>query len=300
MAAMNAENRRTWEKQAVSGAIAPAAEAKKFLGEAARGRRLAVVLGSGFGSLLQSVKVERSWPYEALPGLRAPGAPGHTGRLLLATLEGEPAILFAGRLHYYEGCSWEQVVFPARWAAALGVEVLLLTCAAGGIHPELRPGVFMGLRDHINLMGDNPLRGALVGGGPCFLDLSRLYDAELRRKLRRAAEIERIPYREGVYAAVAGPAYETPAEILAFRALGADAVGMSVVPEAITARALGLRVAAVACVTNPAAGLAPGPLSHEEVLAAGRRAAEGARRFVRRFVRLFREDAAAQGSESNQ
>ena len=246
--------------------------------------RLAVVLGSGFHAVANEVEIEAALEYARVPGLCPAGVPGHAGRLLVGRLAGAAVLLFAGRLHFYEGHSLARVTFPVRLAAALGVEQILLTNAAGGIHPRLAPGDFMILRDHINLMGGNPLCGH-EAEEPGFVDLNEAYDPVLRRHLRAAAREVGARARSGVYLAVSGPSYETPAEIRAFARLGADAVGMSTVPEVIVARHCGLRVAGLSCITNLAAGRARGGISHEEVLAMGRRAGEQAGRLVAAFAR---------------
>jgi len=248
---------------------------------------LAMVLGSGFGQVLERVTPELEVPYRQLPGFAAPSVPGHAGRLLVGRLAGVPTILLSGRLHYYEGHSLAKVTLPIRVLAALGVRSVLLTNAAGGIRGSLRPGDFMAIADHINGMGVNPLRTSGAAGGDRFLDLSALYDAWLRGLLRQAARQMGVRLRHGIYLAVAGPCYETPAEIRAFARWGADAVGMSTVPEAIVARQCGLRVAGLSCITNLAAGRSAQPLSHPEVLAAGERSGARAAALLSAFARLY-------------
>ncbi|MCP5516986.1 MAG: purine-nucleoside phosphorylase [Verrucomicrobiales bacterium] len=243
-----------------------------------------VVLGSGFRAVEQGIEAEAVLPYDRIPGFCQTGVVGHAGRLSLGRLGGVPTLLLAGRAHFYEGYSLERVTFPVRVAAELGVRVLLLTNAAGGINQRYRPGHFMILRDHINLMGLNPLCGCADSRSP-FVDLTEAYDPELRRRLRTAARQAGAPIHAGVYLAVAGPSYETPAEIRAFARLGADAVGMSTVPETIVARHCGLRVAGLSAITNLAAGRSPTPISHEEVLVAGRATGELAGRIIAGFVR---------------
>ena len=256
--------------------------------------RLGVVLGSGFAAVAGVVQAARRFRFEELPGFPPAGVPGHAGELLLGRLGGLPVALFAGRLHFYEGHPLDVVTLPVRALAALGAEAVVLTNAAGAVNPDLRPGDFAAITDHINLMGVNPLRGA-PGGAANFLDLIGLYDPALRRLLAAAAETAGFTLHEGVYCAVSGPSFETPAEIRAFRALGADLVGMSTVPEVIQARRLGLRVAAVSCVTNLAAGLA-GTVSHEEVLAVGREAGPKAAALLTEFSRLYaKADEGRQG-----
>jgi purine-nucleoside phosphorylase len=200
--------------------------------------------------------------------------------------------LFCGRAHYYEGHGLAQVTFPIRVLAALGVSSILLTNAAGAINPRFRPGDFMMLTDHLNLSGLNPLRGLGVVGSGQFVDLSELYDPGLCRILKRAAKLAHTPLRAGVYAWMPGPSYETPAEVRALAKLGADAVGMSTVHEAIVARQCGLRTVAVSCLTNQAAGRSPRALCHREVLLAAVRASARAVRLLEQFARLYGKEFA--------
>jgi purine-nucleoside phosphorylase len=243
---------------------------------------LAIVLGSGFGHALHEMEVERKVSYARLPGFPPVGVGGHAGELAFGRLGGAPVIALSGRAHFYEGHPMERVTFPVRALAAFGVRDLLLTNAAGAINPRFRPGDFMVLTDHLNLMGANPLRGA-----PQFVDMSQVYDAKLSSLLFQAARASRMRLRRGVYAAVCGPSYETPAEVRALARLGADAVGMSTVPEAIVARQCGLRVAAVSCITNRAAGLGAARLSHAEVLATAERVRNLAAVLLKNFGRLY-------------
>jgi len=232
---------------------------------------LAIVLGTGFHHVLSALRVERKIAYAKIPGFPKPTVSGHAGELYFGHLGGTPVLVLSGRAHYYEGYSMERVTFAVRALAAFGIRDLLLTCAAGGINKKFRTGDFMRLADHLNLMGVNPLRGNPVFGLTRFVDLTDTYDAELGRLLEGAARAGKLRLHSGVYAAVAGPSYETPAEIRALARLGADAVGMSTVPEAIVARQCGLNVAAISGITNPAAGMGRGKLSHAEVLAAAGR-----------------------------
>lgn len=235
---------------------------------------VAVVLGSGLGAFADAIEGAISVGTDELPGYPRSAVEGHDGRLVFGTLEGRAVLVLAGRVHYYEGFSLAEVAFPVRVLAALGGRRLILTCAAGGVADTLVPGSLMLLSDHLNLIGDSPLRGPnSPDAGPRFPDMSAVYDPGLRAAFHAAAAELSLPLEDGVYAAFAGPQYETPAEIRMARTLGADAVGMSTVPEAIAARHAGIRVAALALITNRAAGLAPGELSHDEVLEAGRAAA---------------------------
>jgi inosine/guanosine/xanthosine phosphorylase family protein len=237
------------------------------------------------------VQVEQEISFGDLPGFPAPTVSGHAGRLLAGRWEDTPVLLLSGRGHYYEGLAMEEVVLPVRVLAALGIQHLLLTNAAGGINRRLRPGDLMLLSDHINFIPAHPLRGPAPEGRERFVDLTQTYDPHLSALLKRAARQVGVRLRSGVYLAVSGPSFETPAEIRAFARLGADAVGMSTVPEAIVARQCGLAVAGLSCVTNLAAGLGPHPLSHAEVLAAGRSAQERVAALLAAFVRLYRCDS---------
>jgi len=197
---------------------------------------LALVLGSGFHHLLTELQVAGRLAGARIPGFPRPAVSGHAGEIVFGHLAGTPVLVLSGRAHFYEGHDMDRVTFPIRALAAFGIRAVLLTNAAGGIHPKFRPGDFMVLTDHINFMGVNPLRGPEAPGRSRFVDLSATYDPGLRALLAAAARRARVRLRAGVYLAVSGPSYETPAEIRAFADLGADAVGMSTVPEAVVAR----------------------------------------------------------------
>ena len=248
---------------------------------------LALVLGSGFSGILERVSVSETVPYQRLPGFPHTGVSGHAGELVLGHLGRTPVLLLCGRAHFYEGHDLAAITFPVRVLAAFGIRALLLTNAAGGINRRFQPGDFMGLTDHINFMGANPLRRTATGGPPEFLDLSATYDPTLATLLKKAAQAAAVKLRWGVYLAVSGPTYETPAEIRAFARLGADAVGMSTVPEAIVARQCGLSVAGLSCITNHAAGLQAGKLSHQEVLKVGQRMAQSAAHLLEAFAGYY-------------
>jgi purine-nucleoside phosphorylase len=228
-----------------------------------------LVLGSGLGPLVDEVDAILSVPYEEIGGLPVSTVPGHAGRFVFGRLAGKRVIVAQGRVHLYEGCSAEEVTAGVRFMEGLGVRQLVLTNAAGTLHPDFAPGTWMMLSDHLNLTGTSPLLG-----GPNFVDMTSVYSAKWREQFHAAAKEEKITLHEGVYAGLLGPQYETPAEIRMLRTLGADAVGMSTVLEAIQARALGMEVVAFSCLTNWAAGISGQPLSHEEVLETGRVAAE--------------------------
>ena len=245
------------------------------------------MLGSGFQPVAREVRAAIAIPYAELPGFRPAGVAGHAGTLILGHLNHTPLLLLNGRAHYYEGHSMESVTFPVRVLAAFGIRDLVLTSAVGGINRRLHPGDFMRITDHINFMGLNPLRGPAERGDTRFTDLTRTYDDRLGALLEAAARKARLRLRSGVYLAVSGPSYETPAEIRAFARLGADVVGMSTVPEAIVARQCGLAVAGLACITNLAAGRSEGLLSHPEVLAAGERVRPAAVSLLKGFVGVY-------------
>ena len=247
---------------------------------------LAVVLGSGFHSAADALEVDAAIPYRSLAGFLATGIGGHPGKLIFGKMAGTPVLVLSGRAHYYEGWSMDQVTFPMRVLASLGIQSVLLTNAAGGINRRFCAGDFMALSDHISFMGANPLRGAAADDQSRFVDLTKTYDANLNRLLKKAAQRAKVTLHSGVYLAVSGPSYETPAEIRAFARLGADVVGMSTVPEAIVARQCGLAVAAVSCITNLAAGRSRRPLSHADVLAVAEQARERSAQLLSIFVNL--------------
>ena len=250
--------------------------------------RLGIVLGSGLGGLAGELSAVTAIPFGDLPGWPPASAPGHAGRLLLGRLDGVPVICLQGRLHVYEGNDERLVVEPVLLMGRLGATTILLTNAAGGVNASYAAGTLMVIADHLNLTGRNPLIGANDDRlGSRFPDLVDAWSPRLRNLLHDAADALEIPLAEGVYAGLLGPNYETPAEVRMLRTLGADAVGMSTVLEAIAARWAGLELVGVSLVTNPGAGVTGEPLSHEEVLAA---AAEAGPRFttlVRRFVSLL-------------
>jgi len=246
-----------------------------------------MVLGSGFHHVLQGLEVDVEISYEKLPGFPPVGVKGHAGKLYTGQLGGTPVIILSGRAHFYEGHPMSLVTFAVRTLAAYGISDLLLTNAAGGINRNFRAGDFMMLTDHINLMGTNPLRGAEIAGLPRFVDLTEAYDKGLRQLIGRAAKGYGLKLRSGVYLAVTGPSYETPAEIRAFERLGADAVGMSTVPETIVARQCGLKVAGISCITNLAAGRSREPLSHKEVLETAERVKLMGAKVLVHFAKLY-------------
>ncbi len=253
--------------------------------------RIAIVLGSGLGAVAEAVAEPVIVPYNVIPHFPQSTVEGHSGRLVAGRLGGAPVLVMQGRVHYYEGYTPAQVTFPLRVLGALGIQSVVLTNAAGGIAEGLRVGQLVALGDHVNLMGWNPLVGpneprfALrPGAGLRFIDMTEAYSRRLRVLAHEAAQDEGFPLDEGVYLAVSGPSFETPAEIRAFRSMGATLVGMSTVPETIVARHMGMEVLGLSCVTNLAAGLGAAALSHQEVFQAGRMVEQRLTRLLQRLL----------------
>jgi purine-nucleoside phosphorylase len=252
-----------------------------------RGKRetlpaVGLVLGSGLGAFASRLKSRIAIPYEEIPHFPVPsGVVGHAGELVLGDVGKTPVVVLSGRVHFYEGRPMTDVVYPARVLARLGVGAVVLTNAAGGVRKTFKPGDLMLMTDHINAFGTNPLIGANEDAlGARFPDMSRVYDPALSKLAKDTARSLKIPLREGIYLGNSGPSYETPAEIRAYRAIGADAVGMSTVPEAIALNHAGVRVLGISTITNMAAGILPRPLDHSEVLATTKKVGD-------RFVRLL-------------
>ena len=241
----------------------------------------AVVLGSGLGDFAARLDEAQTIPYIEIPNWPATAVVGHAGTLTVGGLKGRMVAALGGRVHFYEGHQMRTVTFATRVLAAMGVRTIVLTNAAGGINLDFKPGTLMAIDDHINLLGTNPLVGSNDERfGPRFPDMTEVYSKRLRDLADRAAEATGIMLAHGVYVAVHGPSYETPAEIRYLRTIGADAVGMSTVPEAIVARHMGMDVLGISCITNAAAGVLPAPLVHDEVM-------EVARRVRARFAALL-------------
>jgi purine-nucleoside phosphorylase len=239
-----------------------------------------LILGSGLGFLADRVENPVVVSYAELPEFPVSTVEGHASRLVLGLLNGKPVAVMQGRFHYYEGYSMEKIALGVRLLGSLGTRTLVITNAAGGIRDDLKPGDFMLITDHINLMGSNPLVGPNLDHlGPRFPDMSDAYSRDLRSLAFRVAGEEGIKLKEGVYAAFTGPSYETPAEIQLLKTVGADAVGMSTIPEVITACHMGLKVLGISCISNLAAGISDKPLSHDEVK-------ETAEKAKSRFMRL--------------
>lgn len=246
--------------------------------------RAGMILGSGWGDVVESFTSVAHLSYTDIPGLGATGVAGHKGRLVHARTPDFDLLIFQGRRHWYEGEGWEPIALPVYLLRELGVTDLLLTNAAGGIREDFTPGDLMVLDDHINAMGATPFQGPHdPRWGPRFPDQTAVYDKTLRDHMHRAAQSEGIPLHHGVYLAGSGPTYETPAEVRAYRTLGADAVGMSTVPEAMLANAAGLRVAAVSCISNLAAGIGHERLTHQDVTDTTQAAMDRMRRLVHSF-----------------
>lgn len=260
--------------------------------------KIALVLGSGLGAFADDLENAVKIPYEEIPHFARSTVEGHAGQLVLGEVEGVAVAVQQGRFHYYEGYEMSEVIFPMRVFGILGIKSVILTNAAGSVRTSMKPGNLMLLRDHINLMGVNPLRGANDERfGARFPDMSAVYDkdfqeiayaeakaiAEERYKNGLEKEFNRFMWR-GVYCALSGPTYETPAEIRVFRLIGADAVGMSTVPEAIAARQKGMKVLGISCITNLAAGMSDDPINHEEVMETGARVAGIFKELLRRII----------------
>ncbi len=277
----------------------PARLAADVLREQAPGfqSRLGIVLGSGLGGLADVLADPVAVPYADIPGFPSSTVPGHAGRFVLGTLEGVPVACMQGRFHLYEGHPAAAIKLPIRTFAALGVESLLLTNAAGSLRAEVVPGSLMLITDHLNFMWTNPLVGPNDDEwGERFVGLEDAYDPELRARLLQIAGGLGIQLHEGVYCSLLGPLFETPAEIRAYRVLGADAVGMSTVPEVIVARHAGIRVAAISAITNLAVGMSAEPIDHEQTLRGAAMAAADLTRLVRAFVASFAGGAARGGA----
>lgn len=252
-----------------------------------RAPAVGIILGSGLGGLADKIENAVKIPYTDIPGFPTPKALGHAGTLVCGMLGGKEVVAMAGRFHIYEGHSPALSGFPVRVMHALGVRTLFVSNAAGGVNEKFKAGDLMIIEDHLNLMWTNPLIGVQQPGEERFTDMSNAYDSSLRDLLRSAAKKTGTEMREGVYAALFGPSYETRAEVRMLRGLGADAVGMSTVPEVLVARALGIRVAGVSAITNAASGVTDAPVSHAEVLDVGHQIAAKFEALVTGFVRLL-------------
>lgn len=250
--------------------------------------KIGLILGSGLGILADEIDNAVSIPYHSIPEFPQSTVEGHAGELVCGDLEGVPVIAMKGRFHYYEGYSMQTVTFPVRVMKELGVEIMIVTNAAGGVNPSFAAGDLMIISDHLNLTGDNPLIGKNDASfGPRFPDMTDAYSNELRTVAKQIASDLGIKVQEGVYAGFSGPTYETPAEVKMAGILGADAVGMSTVSEVVVARHSGLKVLGISCISNMAAGISPIPLSHDEVMETTERVKGDFKAFVRTIVKQF-------------
>lgn len=264
-----------------------ASEAARYVLAKAQGRspRAAVVLGSGLGGVADAINDPIEIPYDEIPYFVTSTVQGHAGKLIIGSCDGVDVVLMKGRVHFYEGYSMEEVTLPVRVFNVMGIKTLVLTNAAGGAAPHLKPGSLMALTDHLNLMGENPLRGVNDERfGPRFPDLTSVYTPAYLEAAHDVAREIGVVLAEGVYMALRGPSYETPAEIRMMRKLGADAVGMSTVPESIVARHCGMNVLAVSCITNVAAGLTASEINHTEVMEVGERAGKQLAELIVRVI----------------
>lgn len=263
-------------------------EAKKFIHSKVKSfPDFLVVLGSGLSNLLNEIEIETEISYRDIPHMAQTSVEGHVSRLVIGKLGGVRVACMQGRLHFYEGLKMEDVVFPFRLFGLCGANVFLLTNAAGGLSAKMKPADLVLIRDHINLMGTNPLIGKNLDElGTRFPDMTHLYDPKLREIIRDTAKKLKTPLHEGIYIGLHGPSYETPAEINMYRLFGGDVVGMSTVPEAIALHHMGKKVVAISCVTNLAAGVSPTPLEHSEVL-------ETAQKVQATFCQLVKESIKA-------
>ena len=277
---------RTVESAQTETLYERAEHAARFIrSRAPQDTRVAIVLGSGLGAFADSLEDAQAIAYDEIPGFARPTVEGHAGRLVLGSVGGTGVAVMQGRFHFYEGYTLEEVTFPVRTLALFGVKNLVLTNAAGGLNNSFAEGSLIVISDHLNLMGTNPLIGKNDPRfGARFPDMTAVYDHEFQDIAIAEAREMGLDLRRGIYAALTGPSYETPAEIRMLRLLGADAVGMSTVPEAIVARQMSLRVLGLSCITNMAAGVLDKPINHEEVIETGERVRETFAELLRRVI----------------
>ena len=266
------------------GAAAARASANAVVSRIRVKPRAGIILGSGLGAIADVIEKPAHIPYSEIPGFPTATIVGHAGELIAGALAGTPVVALSGRFHMYEGHEAALAAFPARVLHALGARIMIVSNAAGAARATLSPGTLMLIRDHVNFMFRNPLIGPVENGDERFPDMSDPYDSELRALAHRTAREQGLELAEGVYAGLLGPSYETRAEVQMLAKLGADAIGMSTVPEVIVARAIGMRVLGLSCVTNLACGLAAAPITHEEVLETTARVAAQLQQLVRGIV----------------
>lgn len=247
--------------------------------------KIGVILGSGLGAFVHDIEVETTIPYKDIPHFSPPTVEGHSGNLIFGKVDGQSIVVLQGRNHFYEGHTMDSVVFPTRTLAMLGVETLILTNSAGGFGEDMQAGDFMIIEDHINLMGTNPLMGPNIKElGPRFPDMTEAYDKRLIQVMEQVLQKQGTRFHKGIYCGVSGPTYETPAEVRYLKLIGGKAVGMSTVPETIAANHLGLRVSALSCITNLAAGISSQKLSHNEVTETAKRVELQFTSFLKEFI----------------
>jgi purine-nucleoside phosphorylase len=247
--------------------------------------RIGVILGSGLGAFVKDLEIESTLSFKDIPHFMPPTVEGHTGNLIFGRVGSNSVVVLQGRNHYYEGHNMETVVFPTRTLALLGIEILILTNSAGGFGDTMQAGDFMIIEDHINLMGTNPLMGPNIKElGPRFPDMTEAYDKQLTTQMEDVLQKQGTRFHKGIYCGVSGPTYETPAEVRYLKMIGGKAVGMSTVPESIAANHLGLRVAALSCITNLAAGISNRKLSHSEVTDTAKKVEMQFTSFLKEFI----------------
>lgn len=247
--------------------------------------RVGVTLGSGLAGFAKEVQADAIIPYKDIPHFSPPSVEGHPGQMILGQVGGVPVVLLQGRIHYYEGHSMEQVVYPTRVLAQLGIQKLILTNAAGGLSEFMKPGDFMLVSDHINLTGNNPLIGPNMAElGLRFPDMTEAYDREMLRQGEEVMKKNNLRYSVGVYCGVSGPTYETAAEVRFLQVIGGQAVGMSTVPETIAAKHMGLSVCGLSCISNLATGMSKTPITHDEVKETTKKVEEQFSLFLREFI----------------
>ncbi len=247
--------------------------------------QIGLVLGSGLGSFVKEIEDPFILPFHSIPHFVPTSVEGHQGNMIFGRVRGKNIVVLQGRLHYYEGHPMDLVVFPTRVMALLGIEVLVLTNSAGGLGDGMQSGDFMVIEDHINLMGANPLMGPNIKElGPRFPDMTEAYDRKLSELLIQTLQQHKARFHRGIYAGMSGPTYETPAEVRYLKQIGCSAVGMSTVPETIAANHLGIRVAAMSCITNLAAGISKNKLSHDEVTETAKRVEESFSKVIQQFI----------------